>query len=213
MTQTSGRSASSVAHTVSSSVSARISTASAPPSRAARRETCAADSSPVTRSARRPLRAIAPSAVSRSVDFPTPGSPPTRTSDAGNEPAAENAVELGDAGRDALGLVGRRRRRSERASTGRAAAELRRRAVKLLDERPEGAAARALPEPAARCRATLGARELNGDLRHGTASLGTRSDTVRHESARVRLQVGRRVDKSAGRPQATSTKGRVAWRD
>ena len=86
MTQTSGRSASSVAHTTSSSVSARISTVSAPPSRAARSETCAADSSPVTRSARRPLRAIAPSALSRSVDFPTPGSPPTRTSEAGTRP-------------------------------------------------------------------------------------------------------------------------------
>ena len=54
ITQTSGRSRSSVAHTASSSVSARISTCSEPPSRAARSFTCATDSSPVTSSARRP---------------------------------------------------------------------------------------------------------------------------------------------------------------
>ena len=66
-------------------VSARISTCSAPPRRAARSFTCAVDSSPVTSSARR-SREIAASAISRSVDFPTPGSPPTRTSEAGTSP-------------------------------------------------------------------------------------------------------------------------------
>ncbi len=85
ITQTSGRSRSSVAHTTSRFVSARISTCSAPPSRAARSFTCAVDSSPVTSRARR-SREIAASAISSSVDFPTPGSPPTRTSEAGTSP-------------------------------------------------------------------------------------------------------------------------------
>ena len=85
ITQTAGRSRSSVAQIASRSVSARISTRSAPPSRAARSLTCAVDSSPVTSSARR-SREIAASAISSKVDFPTPGSPPTSTSDAGTSP-------------------------------------------------------------------------------------------------------------------------------
>ena len=47
--------------------------------------TCATDSSPVTSSTRR-SRLIARSADRSSVDFPTPGSPPTRTSEAGTRP-------------------------------------------------------------------------------------------------------------------------------
>ena len=85
ITQTAGRSRSTVSQTTSSSVSARISTSSQPPSRAARSFTCATDSSPVTRSARR-SREIAPSAFRRRVDLPTPGSPPTSTTDAGTSP-------------------------------------------------------------------------------------------------------------------------------
>ena len=85
ITQTSGRSRSSVAQTVSSSVSARISTFPAPPRRAARSFTCAVDSSPVTSKARRSFE-MAASAESSSVDLPTPGSPPTSTSEAGTSP-------------------------------------------------------------------------------------------------------------------------------
>ena len=84
----------------------------------------------------------------------------------GNETAAENPIELGHAGGDALGLVDRdvadrdglRRTRRRR---------VRRRAVELLDEGAERAAARALSEPAPGHRAAIGAGELDGDLCHG----------------------------------------------
>ena len=46
-----------------------------------------------------------PSAVSSSVDLPTPGSPPTSTSEAGDEAAAEHPVELGHARADAGRLL------------------------------------------------------------------------------------------------------------
>src|SRR5205823_4447663 len=85
ITQTSGRSACRVWQTVSNSVSARISTAPAPPSRSARSLTCATASSPVTSSARRSREMVA-RALSSSVDFPTPGSPPSNTSEPGTSP-------------------------------------------------------------------------------------------------------------------------------
>ncbi len=107
-----------------------------------------------------------------------------------DEPATQDTVELGDARGDALCFVGRdvADRNGLRGPRG---GQVRSRAVKLFDERPEGAATRALAEPTARCRAALCTRELNGDLRHGSASVGRRSDAVGHESVRVRLQVGR----------------------
>ncbi len=79
------RSRSSVAETMSRSVSARMRTSPAPPRRSARSFTCAADSSPVTRATVRSAL-IARNAMSNSVDLPMPGSPLTRTSDAGTRP-------------------------------------------------------------------------------------------------------------------------------
>ena len=148
----------------------------APPSRSARSFTCAADSSPVTSSARR-SREIDASAISSRVDLPTPGSPPTRTSDAGTMPAAQDPVELGQAGGDARRPPRSRLRRGGaasgrfRSSRGQPAPGRKR----FLDERPERAAARALAEPARGGLTALGARELDGRLRH-RAILGTRSD-------------------------------------
>ena len=167
ITQTSGRSASSVASTVSSSVSARISTCSAPPRRSARSFTCAADSSPVTSSARRSFD-ISARAVSNSVDFPTPGSPPTSTSEAGTSPPPRTRSNSGTpvgirAASSALTST-RRRSGRDRASTGRAADE-------LLDECPEFVAPWALAEPAPGGVAAVGARIVDGRLGH-YASLG-----------------------------------------
>ena len=62
--------------------------------------------------------------------------------------------------------------------------------MELLDEAAERAAARTLPEPAPGRRPALGARELNGDLRH-PASLGAASDAAGHKYASIRLQLGR----------------------
>ena len=85
MTQTSGRSRSSVAQTSSRFVSARMWTSAPPPRRSARSFTCAADSSPVTR--RTLCSALSErSAMSKSVDLPIPGSPLTRTRLAGTRP-------------------------------------------------------------------------------------------------------------------------------
>ena len=64
------------------------------------------------------------------------------------------------------------------------------RAVELFDEAAERAAARALSEPAPGRRPALGARELNGDLRH-PASLGAASDAAGDKYASIRLQLGR----------------------
>ena len=79
-----------------------------------------------------------------------PGSPPTRIAEAGDEAAAEHAVELGDAG---LG-AGRRRlgrwRGRSRARRAPRAAERRpgaRGAARLLDDGVPGAAGVAAPGP------------------------------------------------------------------
>src|SRR5581483_4870076 len=81
-----------------------------------------------------------------------------------NEPAAEDAVELGYARRDPLCLLGgdvheaqKRLRRCLRSAGP---------AHDLLDERPERGAAGALPEPSPRRVAALRARVLDGRLRH-----------------------------------------------
>ena len=192
MTQTSGRSVSSVAQTASSSVSARISTASAPPSRAARSETCAADSSPVTSSARRPLRAIAPSAREQERRLPDARLAADEDERGRHEPAAEHPVELGDAGRDALGLVGGDVADRNRAARPRRA-DFGRRAVELLDERPERAAARALSEPAARLVVPHSAH-VNWTVTFATRSQ-SRSAVRRRPSRKcaIRLQVSAQV--------------------
>ena len=163
ITQTSGRSRSSVAQTASSSVSARISTASVPPSRAARSFTWAVDSSPVTSSARRPAAEIAPSALSRSVDLPTPGSPPTSTRLAGTSPpprtrsSSGTPVEI----RFASSAL-----TSTRRSSGLAAARRGRGGGRLLDERAERVTAGALAEPAPGGVTALGTRVVDCRLGH-----------------------------------------------
>ena len=162
MTQTSGRSARSVARTVSRSVSASTGTSSAPPvagvSRSARRRICAADSSPETYSVRRPAAARLPSAMFVSVDLPIPGEPPSSTSEPGTRPppsTRSSSPIAGQQARHALGAdvgeahrAGRARRRARappRAARARAPAGARR---ALLDERVPRVAARALPVPA-----------------------------------------------------------------
>src|SRR5581483_1836101 len=100
----------------------------------------------------------------------------------GHEPAAEHAVELGDAGRDAGGFLDpdvdeteeRLRRRLCRADL----------AEHLLDERAERAAAWALAEPPPGRVAALRARELNRRLGH-EASLWTRPDAMVTASAQL----------------------------
>src|SRR5581483_404668 len=90
-----------------------------------------------------------------------------------DEPAAEDAVELGHAGGDPLGLgggdvdeaeerLGRRRHRREPADD-------------LLHERAERGASWALPEPAAGAVSALGARVLDRSLGHDS-TLRTRAD-------------------------------------
>ena len=159
ITQTSGRSRSSVAQTASSSVSARISTCSQPPSRAARSFTCATDSSPVTSSARLDceIGAERHQEQRRLADARLAADEHERRR---HEPAAEHAVELVDTGRDPRRLLGDDvDEAKQRPRLGRLGAARR---CGLLDHRPERAAARAAPEPPAGDRAALGARVLDG---------------------------------------------------
>ena len=104
MTQTSGRSCSSVAAIASRSVSARISTRSVPPSRSARSFTWAADSSPVTSSARRACEiwASADEQQRRLTDAGLAAHEHERGRD---KAAAEHAVQLGHPSRDPLGVL------------------------------------------------------------------------------------------------------------
>ena len=153
ITQTAGRSRSSVAQTASSSVSARISTPSQPPSRAARSFTCATDSSPVTSSARR-SREIAPSAFRSSVDLPTPGSPPTSTSDAGTSPPPSTRSSSGTP-------VEIRSDSSATTSTSRSGA----RAVRGALRAARGAAPR---RPSSRTRRSRGSGRASGPMRSRT---------------------------------------------
>ena len=114
-TQTSGRSRSSVAQTSSRFVSARIWTSPAPPSRSARSFTWAADSSPVT-STTLPLVRHRPQRHEeqrRLADARVAGDEDERGRD---EPAAEHAVELGNAGRDRARRPRPRPRRAEGAA-------------------------------------------------------------------------------------------------
>ena len=119
----------------------------APPSRSARSFTWAADSSPVT-SATFLALLIARRAMSSSVDFPIPGSPLTRTSEAGTSPPPEHPIELGNAGRKPVGLgrldLVESNERLRDGGRGRAAPLL----GALLEKRSPRAAAGATPEPA-----------------------------------------------------------------
>ena len=106
-----------------------------------------------------------------------------------DEPAAEHAVELGDAGRDPLGLLGLDVDEAEQGPRARGAP---RRGVRprLLDERPELAAAGAAAEPAARRVSALGAgEEGRGGLGHET-SVGAAADVL---VCRERADTGRTV--------------------
>ena len=91
-----------------------------------------------------------------------------------DEPAPEHAIELGDAGRDPVGLRGLDLDEAERRPAGR---DRRYIGGTLLDEGAERPAARALAEPAGGRVTALGARVENGclGLRHAP-SLGTASD-------------------------------------
>ena len=66
-----------------------------------------------------PARASAAAACSSSVDLPIPGSPPTSTAEAGHEPAAQHAVQFGDAGGDARRRLGAARQADEADASGR----------------------------------------------------------------------------------------------
>ena len=142
-----GRSRSSVAQTASSSVSARISTASQPPSRAARSFTCAADSSPVTSSARRLARASRRAPIRSSVDLPTPGSPPTSTSEAGTSPPPSTRSSSATP-------VGMRSASSASTSTSRRSGRRRGSAARRATARP--------PRPASRTRRSRGSARASG---------------------------------------------------
>ena len=112
-----------------------------------------------------------------------------------HEPASEHAVELRNPRRQAVGF--RRAHLAERHGGRDSAGRLRsRRLHSLLDERPERSAAGALPEPARARRAAVGTHVLGRPSSHG-ASLGTGSDALRHESARIPLETVRQAIQSA----------------
>ena len=77
-----------------------ISLAGRGPSRSARRRTCWADSSAETSSTGAPAEAIDVRTWSSRVDLPDPGLAAQQGHRARDEPASEDPVELGQAGRD-----------------------------------------------------------------------------------------------------------------
>ncbi len=89
-----------------------------------------------------------------------------------HEAAAKNAIELGNAGGDARGLVGLDVDEPQQGLGWRLAC---RAADDVLHERPEGVATRALSEPAAGCIATVGAGVVDGGPGHHV-SLGVGPD-------------------------------------
>jgi len=93
----------------------------------------------------------------------------------GHEAAAEHAVELGDAGRDPLRILDLDVDEPEQGLGRNRRLRLGDPADDLLDERAEGGAARAAPEPAPGGGPALGAGELNGRLCH-RASVRTAPD-------------------------------------
>ena len=145
-----------------------------------RAEALGAQSRPAAATPRRTRRArsrrpspSASAACSSSVDLPMPGSPPSSTSEPRDEPAAEHAVELGDAGRDA------RRPRPRPTSSSRSGATRRASSppdaadglLDLFDERSELAALGAATHPARRAaRRTCWQRQTVRALRHAAYS-------------------------------------------
>ena len=123
-----------------------------------------------------------------SVDLPIPGEPPSSTSEPGTRPAAEHAVELADAGRQARdgcsadvaqaarepGAQPRPGRRSAHARPRRARGGL---GEHLLDERVPRPAGRALAVPLGRLGAAVGA-DVDGLAGH-PARLRAGGDTSR----------------------------------
>src|SRR3954470_2908388 len=134
MTHTAGRSASRVASTASTEVSATTGTDSAPsPNRSARSRTWAADSSPETYRTLPPAAARFPSAIPVSVDLPMPGEPPSRTSEPGTSPPPSTRSNS-PTPVDSRGVGARA---TSRSGTGRTAA--------VAGARPRPAAPRARP--------------------------------------------------------------------
>ena len=105
----------------------------------------------------------------------------------GDEAAAEHAVELGDSGRDPLGLGGLDLDEPEERPTGRLGAAHpgcgRERA--LLDQAPPRPARGTAAEPLPGRVPALGACVLEGRLRHRRPSLGRRSDAEATASCRI----------------------------
>ena len=93
-----------------------------------------------------------------SVDLPIPGEPPSSTSEPGDEAAAEHAVELADAGQQALGCARGLTSRSATTGAARAAAPRRRRRSPC---RARSAAARP-PRPACSTRRSPGTGRASG---------------------------------------------------
>ena len=192
ITQTSGRSASSVAQTdVELRLGEDLDRLGAARARRAQRYLrgglLAGDEQ-----ARRPLRAIAPERGEQEASTSRPrarrrrgrASPGTRPPPSTRSSSATRPSRCAPPPRPARPDRDGLRRRRRRARRGRA--------VELFDEAAERAAARALAEPAARHRAAFGARELNGDLRHRVQS---RSAVRRRpsQSAPFACKVGARV--------------------
>ena len=164
----------------------------------------------------RPRPAALASAWSTSVDLPTPGSPPSNGHRAGDQPAAEDPVELADAGRDGDGGVG-----ADRAAgaTGVALARLRRRPSaerparerrvaapeqRLFNEGVPLAAGRAAPGPARRAvPAGLAAMDCLGSrhaatLRGGCHTPDRDQGTTWHGRSRLPAGPGSERDSGVG---------------
>ena len=94
----------------------------------------------------------------------------------GDEPAAEDPVELCDAGRDPLGLLHLDVDEPQHRARSGALRSSRRRRWRLVHERPEAAAARAAAEPTPGRLTAFGAGELRSRLGHGAPTVGRDTD-------------------------------------
>ena len=108
---------------------------------------------------------MARSAIKSRVDLPIPGSPLTRTSEAGNDSTAEHPIELRDPGRKPR-RVGRGDVREADERLGRQVSRRARRPGDLLDERPPAPAFGTATQPLPGRVAALRAGMLDGRLRH-----------------------------------------------
>ena len=198
----------------STSVSGSTWTASAAapsvrPSRAARSRSCPADSSPEAYRSTVPWPPATPAAASStSVDLPMPGSPPSSTTRAGHETAPEHTIELVDARRTPIdvlgGQVAQRSRQGRPDDRERARRSTRSVSNDGLDERVPGAAAAALPFPAQMARGAGLADVTALRPRHASEPRRASSPAAARSSAR-RPRRGRRrssVRPGSGRPGA-----------